>query len=234
MKTNRNLILGFTAAAGMMLPAFAAGLLGGGCADKKPADKPAEKKVEPAKAEPASLTTIKSEIVATKAQVDTTTESLNMLAKSSPDQAQANYNKYTEEYLKLKAKSDWLRERTDDLKDRTAAYYASWNKQAEVQNPELRRQALEQRANAEKSFSNIKGELEQTRNAFQPYMSNLKDVGSYLKDNVTPAGIKSIGDLATKADGQAKEVAMHADALVAEIDKITAATGEVAAPKKVE
>ena len=149
-----------------------------------------------------------------------------MLAKSSPDQAQANYNKYTEEYLKLKAKSDWLRQRTDDLKDRTAAYYASWNKQAEVQNPELRRQAVEQRADAEKIFSNIKSELEQTRNAFQPYMSNLKDVGTYLKDNVTPAGIKSIGDLTTKANAQSKEVGMHADALVAEIDKITAATGE--------
>jgi hypothetical protein len=216
-------------AAALLLQAGATGFLGG-CGSQKPAQKDAS--VEAPKPQPASLTTIKSEILNTKAQVGTTTEALNELAKSTPDQAQVNYNKFTEEYLKLKAKSDAVSARSKDLKERTSAYYAMWNKQVEVDNPELRRQAIQQKADAEKIFSTVNTELDLMRSTFQPYMSNLKDVGNYLRDNVTPANLKSISDLVTKANAQAKEVDTHAASIVTEIDKITAATGETVAPKK--
>jgi hypothetical protein len=218
---------GFAAAA-LAVPVLSAGMFVG-CASDKPAK--ATPVAEAPKPQPASLTTIKSEILNTKAQVQTTTDALNNLAASSPEQAQANYNKFTEEYLKLKAKSDAVSARSADLKGRTEAYYAMWNKQSEVDNPELRRQAIQQKADAEKIFSTINTELDLTRSTFQPYMSNLKDIGNYLRNNVTPANLKSVGDLVTKTNAQAKEVGVHADAIVGEIDKITAATGETAAPK---
>jgi hypothetical protein len=229
MNIHRTFAIGVAAAAALILPACAAGILGG-CASEKPAPKAAP--VEAPKPQPASLTTIKSEILNTKAQVQTTTEALNNLAGSSTDQAQANYNKFTEEYLKLKAKSEAVSARSADLKARTEAYYSMWNKQSEVDNPELRRQAIQQKADAEKIFSTINTELDLTRSSFQPYMSNLKDVGNYLKNNVTPANLKSVADLVTKTNAQAKEVGDHADHIVAEIDKITAATGETVAPSK--
>jgi hypothetical protein len=211
MKTNRIFHLGIAAAA-LVVPAFAAGIVGG-CASEKPAPKPAP--VEAPKPQPASLTTIKSEILNTKSQVETTTDALTKLAASSPDQAQANYNKFTEEYLKLKAKSEAVSARSADLKARTEAYYAMWNKQSDVENPELRRQAIQQKADAEKIFSTINTELDLTRSSFQPYMSNLKDVGSYLQNNVTPANLKSIADLVTKTTAPANDGGVHPDAIVA-------------------
>jgi hypothetical protein len=233
MQTNRSSHSRFAAAA-FLVPAFAAGVLGGGggCASEKPVPKAAT--VEAPKPQPASLTTIKAEILNTKAQIASTTDALNTLQASAPDAAQASYNKFTDEYLKLKAKSDAVSARAADLKARTEAYYAMWNKQADVDNPELRRQAIQQKADAEKIFSTINTELDLTRSTFQPYMSNLKDIGNYLRGNVTPANLKSVAELAEKTNAQAKDVSAHADAIVAEIDKITAATGEVAAPKNVE
>jgi hypothetical protein len=199
-----------------------------GCASDKPkaAPAPAAAAAPTPPPEPVSLSKIKSEILSAKAQLDTTNNSLVALQNSSTTDAQANYNKFSEEYLKLKSKGDAVGARANDLKEKSAAYYALWNKQVEVQNPELRRQAIQQKADAEGTFSSIRREMDLSRLAFDPYMANLKDVGNYLRGNVSPANLKSVSDLVTQSTGHAKEVNTHLDALVTSIDKMIAATGE--------
>jgi hypothetical protein len=161
-----------------------------------------------------------------KAQLSATNDSLNKLQKSSATDAQANYNAFSDQYLKMQAKADALSTRAKDLKDKAAAYQAMWNKQMEIDNPELRHSAVQQKAQAEQTFNNIKSEMDLARLSFDPYMSNLKDAGNYLRGNLTPANLNSVGDLVTKANGQAKEVNTHLDAIIAAVDKISAATGE--------
>ena len=222
INANRALRVSFAAWAFLAL----ALILMSGCASEKPAPK-AEPTAPPP--QPVSLTQIKSELLEAKSQIQMTTESLNKLHKSSGSDAQANYNAFGEQYLKLQAKSDAVRARAKDLKEKSQAFYAMWNRQVEVENPELRRQAVQQKADAERIYSTITNEMELARLAFDPYMSNLKDVGNYLRGNVTPANLNSIGDLVTRANGQAKEVDSHLAAIVESVDKITAATGEGAA-----
>jgi len=200
-----------------------------GCASDKPAPPPAAPPAPPPK--PTSLSQIKSELLAAKSQVQVTNDSLNKLQKSSTADADANYNRFTEEQLKLQATADALSKRSKDLKDRASAYQAMWNQQAEVQNPELRRQAVQQKADAERIYNTINSDMELARLAFQPYMANLKDVGNYLRGNLSPANLQSTGDLVQKANSQAKEVDSRISAIVSSIDKITSATGEAAAGK---
>ena len=192
-----------------------------GCASDKPAAAPA---APPPK--PVSLAQMKSELLDAKTQISATTDALNKLQKSSQADAQANYNAYSEEYLKLQAKSDSVKARANDLKKKTSEYYAMWSKQADVENPELRRQAVQQKADAEKVYNSISSEMELGRIAFNPLMSNLKDVGNYLRGNLTPAALQSTSDLTAKANSQAKEVLGHIDAIIGNIDKMSAATGE--------
>jgi len=97
-----------------------------------------------------------------------------------------------------------------------------------VQNPDLRRQAVQQKADAERIYNTINSDMELARLAFQPYMANLKDVGNYLRGNLSPANLQSTGDLVQKANSQAKEVDSRISAIVSSIDKITSATGEAA------
>jgi hypothetical protein len=199
-----------------------------GCASDKPKEKSAPPPPPPP--QPVSLTQIKKEILESKGQLQSTIDSLNTLHKSSQPDAQANYNKFSEEYVKLQTKSEALRTRADDLKKKTADYYAVWNKQIEVENPELRRQAVQQKADAERVFSTVSSEMELTRISFNPLMSNLKDVGNYLNGQLSPAALQSVSDLVAKSNAQAKEVNGHLDAIVGSIDKIIAATGEGAPP----
>ena len=197
-----------------------------GCASDKPAE-PAKPATPPP--QPVSLSKIKSELMDAKAQLQMTNESLNKLQKSSAADAQTNYNAFTEQYLKLQAKADEVSKRSKDLKEKASAYQAMWNKQADVENPELRRQAVQQKADAERIHNTIISEMELTRLSFQPYMANLKDVGNYLRGNVSPANLSSISDLVAKANGQAKEVDGHIATIVSQMDKILSGTGEVAA-----
>ena len=203
---------------------LAGAVLLAGCASEKP--KPAPQAAPPPPPKPVALSQIKTELLEAKAQIDSTTGALNTLQKSAAYDAQANYNRFSEEYMKLQNKQQALRARADDLKSKTTAYYDTWNKQVEVQNPELRRQAIQQRSDAQSVYNNITNEMELTRMSFEPYMANLKDVGNYLKGNLTPAGLASVSDLVTKANGQAKEVDSHVDSIVGSIDKMASATGE--------
>jgi len=196
-----------------------------GCASDKPS-KPATAAAPAPK--PVSLGQIKSELLEAKTQIQATTDSLVKLRQSSQADAQANYNAFSEQYMKLQTKADSVKARANDLKAKTQAYYATWNKQIEVENPDLRRQAVQQKTDAERVYNSINSEMQLARIAFNPYMSNLKDVGNYLHGNLSPASLTSIGDLATKASGQAKEVNTHIDSIVSSVDKMSAATGESA------
>lgn len=199
-------------------------VLASGCAPKKEPAKPAEA-AAPAP-QPVTLGQMKSELLESKAQVQTTSDSLVKLQKSSTADAQGNYNAFTEQYLKLQAKADSVKTRADDLKAKSAAYHEMWNKQLEVQNPELRRQVVQQKANAEQVYNTISSEMELLRMTFSSYMANLKDVGNYLRGNLSPASLQASSDLVAKADSQGKQVNAHLDAIIGAIDKISAATGE--------
>jgi len=196
-----------------------------GCSESKPPP------MAPPPPPPASLSQIKDEMVKVRAQMDTTTDAMNALAKSSNADVQANYDKFNVEYTKLQGQAEQLRTRADDLKMHTQAYYDTWNKQAEVSNPDLRRRATEQRAEAERTFSTIKSEVELTRLSYDPYVSQLKDISSYLKENKTPAALATVSDLASKASTNGAEVNKHLDAVLAGINKVmTASGGTPAAP----
>jgi Protein of unknown function (DUF2959) len=222
INTYRAMGISLTALA-LVVGALALASLPGCASDKKPeAAKPAPTPPP----QPVSLTKIKSELVDAKSQLQLTNDSLNKLQKSSQADAQTNYNAFTEQYLKLQAKADAVSKRSKDLKERAASYRAIWDKQAQVDNPELRKQAMQQKADAEQVYNNIRNEMQLARLSFDPYMANLKDVGNYLRGNLTPANLTSVGDLVTKANGQAKEVDGHIAAIVTSIDKITTATGE--------
>ncbi len=212
----------------MVMLLIVAGATIGGCASKSepPPPPPA---APPPPPPPATLSQIKGELLAAKAQMDVTNASLNDLAKSSGPNAQANYDKFTTEFDKFKTLAEVCRTRNEDLKFRTQAYFDQWNKQAEISNPELRRRATEQRVQAENTFNGIKAEVELAKLSFDPYVKGLTDVSAYLKGNLTPAALASVNDSVTKANSDSKELSGHVDALVADINKIMASTGEAPA-----
>jgi len=221
----------FAALAGPML---AAGALLAGCAPEEPPAEHAAPFVTRPNPGPASLSTIKSELSGAKTQLRLTTDALNALVTSSTGEAQANYGKYTDEYAKLKSKSDAVSARSADLKQRVSNYHALWREETGVVDPELRGQALQRQANAERLFGTINTELELVRDSFHPLMADLKELQIYFRDNFIPARLTGVADRVAKVNAEAREVDSHAAAILSAIDEITAATGETVAPTKVD
>ena len=204
----------------------------GGCKNDKPAAASAAAPVAEAPAppvKPVSLAQIKQDLIESKAQVQATTDALNKLQASNTNDAVANYNSYSEQYTKLKAKAEIARARAADLKKRGSEYLAMWDKQAQVQNPTLRSQAMQQKAEASSLLNTIANEMEMTRIDFAPFLANLTDVGDYLHGNVTPANLQTTADLVAKAGDQAKSVNGHIDNIVGALDQMAVALGESAA-----
>jgi len=207
---------------------LAAALLLTGCSsnDKKPAPAPATAPAAQAPAPtqpPVTLRQIKTDLINAKAQLATTTGALTTLKQSSAADAQNNYNTYAAEYVKLQQSANLTREHAKDLRQRSKAYYEAWSKE-QAPNAEIQRRAIEQRAEATKTFSTITSEMDLARLSFDDYMKNSKDVGSYLKESVAPARIQTVSDLIGKIEGQSTDVTKHIDAIVGGVDQMLAAT----------
>ena len=204
-----------------------------GCASEEPHVKPGTI-TQTAKPRPASLSTIKSELVDAKAQLRTTMQALNALQKSAGGDASANYDEFTKQYAKLKTTSEAVSARSIDLKQHVSNYHAMWRREVGLVDSELRRQELDKQADAERIFNTVNSELELTRNSFHPLMANLKELVAYLPGNLVPARLTSIAEPVAKANAQAADVDSHAAAIIAAIEEITAATGETIKPVNVD
>jgi hypothetical protein len=197
-----------------------------------PAPAPAPVAEKPAPPQPVSLAVIKQNLIEAKAQVQATTDSLAKLSASSTADAVPNYNAFSEQLAKLQTKAEETKNRANDLRKRGADYLAMWNKQATVQNPELRRQAIEQQGQAQQTLNQLTSEMDATREEFQPFMANLTDVSNYLRGNVTPANLQSTSGLVTKATEQGNSVNQHIDGVIGALDSVAVALGQsTAAPQ---
>ena len=205
------------------------GLLAG-CGSSNSSSAPPAAAAVPPPREPMTVNQIKSELIRGKTQIEATTAAMNNLVKAQPADVQAKYNAFEGEFIKLENQRANAKMLAEDLKTRSQQYYDLWSKQVEVENPELRRRAAEERTQAVNTFNRVKSEMELVKLSFDPYMSKLKDIGSYLRSNMTPAALGSVSTLADDANRDSKSVMSHIDSLIADLDRISQATGAGAAP----
>jgi hypothetical protein len=104
------------------------------------------------------------------------------------------------------------------------AYFASWEKQmAEVQNPEIKNLAMQQQAKLQTAFDNIKQYSEPLKAPFDPWLFDLKDLRTYLSNDLTTSGVAAAKGLFTKTQSEGMEVQKSTNALVAELNTLAAA-----------
>ena len=221
-------VLAFLAAAAAIALALVAG-----CTSDEPAASGTARPgsiVEIPRSGPASLSTIRSELLDTKAQLRVTMDALHVLQASSLRSAPANYKSFTEAYDHLKTRSDAMAARVVDLKEQTASYYAGWTYEVGLVDPELRQAALQRQATAERIYDTINTELELTRHLFPPLNARLNEIRIYLRGNLVPARLYAMSGEVAKADAEAEEVDAHAATILAAIDEIAAATGKKVVP----
>ena len=95
-----------------------------------------------------------------------------------------------------------------------AAYFAGWDQEsAQIQNEDIRSRSETRRNEVAARFARISAQYDDARTAFQPYMSDLRDVQKFLANDLTSGGLAAIKEPAAKATTDATAVKESLDRL---------------------
>ncbi len=145
-----------------------------------------------------------------KPQVDAMLASLDDLTRAQGDLRPA-FKKFSETLDDTEKVVARARKTSDTIREKEAEYFAEWEKQAaEIQNPQIKAATQARQAEVRAKFASLGQTGRVAGDAYDPFIANMKDVRTYLSNDLTPEGIKKIGPTIDKArrDGAALQKAL--------------------------
>ncbi len=170
------------------------------------------------------IATYRAEILNGKKAIDQTMTSLDQVSTTAATDPRKAYEQYSKSVANLESTANKVRKRSQDMQEQGKAYFVAWEQQlAQVKNPEIQQLATQRKAKLNEAFDNIKSVAEPLKTKFEPWMSDLKDLQTYLANDLTVNGIDAAKSLFKKTRDGGMEVQKSMDAVVAELNAISAA-----------
>ena len=171
----------------------------------------------------AGIADYRAEIVQSKKAIDTTMLALDQIAATADTNPRKAFEAYSKAVDNLESTAATAQKRGQEMKAQGQAYFKQWEEQmAQVKNPDIRKLAEEQKAKLEETFNRIKTVAEPLKAQFDPWMSDLKDLRTYLSNDLTISGVDAAKSLFAKTRADGVEVQKSIDALVAELNTVSA------------
>ena len=82
----------------------------------------------------------------------------------------------------------------------------------------------------EATFANIQTHTEPLKTKFDPWLSDLRDLRTYLNNDLTVTGINAAQGLIAKAQGEGTEIQRSMDLLVSELNNVSTAMTPATTP----
>jgi hypothetical protein len=181
----------------------------------------------------AGIAEFRTEIVNGKKAIDETMKSLDQIAVSANTNPRKAFEQFSKSLANLESVAAKARKRGQEMKEQGQAYFKQWEQQmAQVQNPEIRRLAEQQKARLEATFDNIRKYTEPLKAQFDPWLSDLRDLNKYLSNDLSISGVDAAKGLFTKTRNEGIEVQKSMDALVGELNTVAATLTPAKAEKK--
>lgn len=176
----------------------------------------------------------REEVVNVKKAVDTSMSLLNQTVESAATDPRKAFEAFAKSVDDVESARAEAGNRAATVKAEGAAYFKKWEVElATINNPEIRKLAEERKAKLNEIFGKIGPLLEQTKNDFDPFLADLKDLRTFLRQDLTVAGVDAAKSIIAKARESGAKVQKSLDDLIAEMNSIAAAlTPGKAAPKE--
>ncbi len=161
-----------------------------GCAMKKTGMQRAEKTTS-------SMQAVESDINQSVGQINATNASLNgvIAAKDSPD-VQKAYDEYAKNVSKMDKTGNALLKHTTQMTARGNDYFEEWQKSGTTYtNPRIQALSQERRNELQTSFNRIAQSSPGVTGSLNSYLSNLKQIQTFLSNDLTPQGIAAISSV---------------------------------------
>lgn len=155
-----------------------------------------------------------------KGKVTAAAASLATVVEKGDVEPKAPFEKYKAD---VKAVVDGLTKAESNLGSMKAegkTYFAEWEKQsATIKDPDLKKSADERRARLSKAVDGVSTAMDGARAEISPFVTMLQDVQTYLSNDLTPDGIKSVAGKSKQLGKDAKSINEKLDDVVEALEK---------------
>lgn len=146
-----------------------------------------------------TMQTMDDDIKLVVVQLDATGASLAELMRPGQSDVTKAFELYTTNVTKIEEMEKDFAKHAKEMKTRGANYFAEWQKEGDkYENPEI--QALSEQRQAE--LGEIYGKIAENSvgmdEAFKAYVSDLKEIQSFLSNDLTSKGIEAIAPISRK------------------------------------
>jgi len=107
------------------------------------------------------------------------------------------------------------------MRTRSAEYQTKWQEEmSKVSNPDLKAAAQARAAKVRGNYEMISAKASDTSAAYQPFMADLKDLQTYLSNDLTPAAVQAASPVFQKVNASGQVLKQKLTALRQELANV--------------
>jgi hypothetical protein len=139
--------------------------------------------------------------------IDESLADLNDLVSNPYPDLRKQFKRFDHAVNELGVSAKDLASEAGEMKARGADYFARWDKEAaQIQNEDIRTRSETRRNEVAARFDRMSEQYDETKTAFRPFLSDLRDVQKFLSTDLTAGGLAAIKGTAAKATKDAVPV----------------------------
>ena len=166
----------------------------------------------------------RDEVVNLKQAVDGAMASLTKITESAATDPRKSYQDFAKSVDKVETALAKAEKRAADMKATGEAYFKQWEEQiADINNPDIRKLSEDREAKLNELFGKLPPAVEQAKTDFGPFLSDLKDLRTFLSQDLTVGGVNAAKGIITKTRDHGVALQRSLDNLIAETDAVATA-----------
>jgi len=205
MKTSNQIILTLTALATVLVLSGCASSSGYSQADKTGK----------------GIADFRDEVVNLKKAVDGALANLTLTTETAATDPRKAYEAFAKSVNEVESARARAGKRAADMKAAGEAYFKQWQEQlATIENPDIRELAEARKAKLNETFKKLGPLLQQAKADFDPFASDLRDLRSFLGQDLTVTGVDSARKIIEKTRTNGVKLQKSLDDLIAEMNTV--------------
>lgn len=147
-----------------------------------------------------SMQTVETDIRQAMAQVDVTSASLEELVRPGQSDVKKAFGKYSDSVEKMDTLGKRLFNHVDKMSAQGKDYFEEWQKQGNAYtNPEIQSLSEQRRSDLNTEYAKIAAASVGVKGAYKAYMSDNREIKTYLSNDLTSKGVESITPVSQKS-----------------------------------
>jgi outer membrane murein-binding lipoprotein Lpp len=147
-----------------------------------------------------TMQTMDNDIKLVVVQLDATGASLAELTKPGQSDVKKAFELYSTNVSKIEKMEKDFAKHAEEMKVRGAHYFDEWQKEGDkYENPEIQALSEQRRKELGEIYGKIAENSIGMNDAFKAYVSDVKEIQTYLSNDLTSSGLESIAPISRKA-----------------------------------